>query len=132
MSLLAGAGTAMVVLAGCGAPAARLDGAADAGRQFENALAAGDYALACGLLAPESRQQLEEGEKQPCEQALRSQDLPRGGSVSNVDVYGRQALVRLGDETVFLSQFGGGWKVTAAGCIREAGDMPFRCAVKGA
>ncbi|MEV0000458.1 hypothetical protein [Streptomyces sp. NPDC050848] len=121
----------MVVLSGCGAPAARLDGAASAGRQFESALAAGDYTQACRLLAPESRQQLEEGEKQPCERALRSQDLTRGGSVGNVEVYGRQALVSLGDETLFLSQFADGWKVTAAGCVEEPGDMPYRCAVKG-
>ncbi|MFE5620542.1 hypothetical protein ACFQ8S_00475 [Streptomyces virginiae] len=32
------------------------------------------------------------------------------------DVYGRQAMVRLSGDTLFLPQFGKGWKVVAAGC----------------
>ncbi|MEU6880946.1 hypothetical protein [Streptomyces sp. NPDC046712] len=129
---LLGGATAMVVLSGCGAPAARQDGASRAGREFEEALATGDYATACGLLAVESREQLEESEKKPCGEALGSQDLPRGGRVHGVDVYGRQALLHMGEDILFLSQFDGGWKVTAAGCVPEPGDEPYRCALKGA
>ncbi|WP_395366047.1 hypothetical protein ACHGLA_33445 [Streptomyces sp. YH02] len=130
---LFGALTAVVVLCACGAPQARQDGATRAGRTFEEALTSGDYGAACDLLAPESREQLEEDEKQPCARALPSQDLPAGGSVRSVDVYGRQALLRLRGETLFLSQFDNGWRVTAAGCVPEPGhDTPYRCALKGA
>lgn len=122
----------VLLLCGCGAPAAREDGAVEAGRAFEAALASGDYAAACRLLAPESRGQLEQDEKRPCGQALRAQGLPVGGDVRDVDVYGRQALLRLVGETLFLSQFDEGWKVTAAGCVEQPRDTPYQCTVKGA
>ncbi|AJF63765.1 hypothetical protein [Streptomyces vietnamensis] len=130
--LFLGVTTAVVVLSACGAPQARLDGATGAGRFFEESLAAGNFAVACGLLAPESREQLEEGEKKPCAKALPSQGLPRGGAVRSVDVYGRQALLRLDGDVLFLSEFDEGWRVTAAGCTPEEGDMPYHCALKGA
>ncbi|MFI9742370.1 hypothetical protein [Streptomyces sp. NPDC052494] len=123
---------AVVTLSACGAPEARQDGASRIGRAFEESLASGAFGVACDLLAPESREQLEEDEKRPCEEALPSQDLPRGGGVRSVEVYGRQALLRLHGETVFLSQFDEGWRVTAAGCVPGAGDEPYRCVLKGA
>ncbi|MFC7934444.1 hypothetical protein [Streptomyces cinereoruber] len=129
---LVGALTAVAVLCACGAPQARRDGATRAGRAFEEALAADAYGAACALLAPESREQLEEDERQPCARALASQDLPRGEGASSVDVHGRQALLRLEGETLFLSQFDDGWRVTAAGCVPEGGDEPYRCVLKGA
>lgn len=129
---LVGASAAVAVLCACGAPQARQDGAVRAGRAFEDALAAGAYGAACELLAPESREQLEEDGKQPCARALPSQGLPRGGGAARVDVHGRQALLRLDGETLFLSQFDDGWRVTAAGCVPEGGDEPYRCALKGA
>ncbi|MFI1975693.1 hypothetical protein [Streptomyces wedmorensis] len=126
------AATAAIVLSPCGAPQARQDGAGTAGRTFEAALAAGDFRAACGLHAPGSRERLEEDEKKPCEEALPSQEPPRGGAVRSVDVYGRQALLRFRDETLFLSQFDDGWRVTAAGCVPEPGDEPYRRVLKGA
>jgi hypothetical protein len=33
-------------------------------------------------------------------------------------------------DTVFLSRFPTGWKVTAAGCVPRPG-RPYQCAVKG-
>ncbi|MFB8079979.1 hypothetical protein [Streptomyces sp. NPDC056013] len=116
----------------CGAPQARQDGATRAGLAFEASLSTGDYREACALLAPESRRQLQEDERQPCERALPSQELPSAGDVRGVDVYGRQALLRLRGETLFLSQFDEGWRVTAAGCEPNPGDAPCRCALKGA
>ncbi|WP_369142672.1 hypothetical protein [Streptomyces sp. R44] len=131
--LLIGVTTALVAaLSACGAPQARVDGATDAGRFFEESLAAGNFGVACGLLAPESREQLEEGEKKPCAAALPSQELPRGGAVRSVDVYGRQALLRLRGDILFLSQFDEGWRVTAAGCAPGTGDTPYSCVLKGA
>ncbi|MFE5659243.1 hypothetical protein ACFQ9H_23950 [Streptomyces sp. NPDC056517] len=129
---LFGALTLALVACACGAPQARQDGATRAGLAFEASVASGDFHEACALLAPESRQQLQEDEKQPCEMALPAQGLPSGGGVRGVDVYGRQALLHLRDETLFLSQFDEGWRVTAAGCVPEAGDEPYHCVLKGA
>ncbi|MFF2567380.1 hypothetical protein [Streptomyces sp. NPDC058084] len=127
---LALAGLLAVLLTGCGASATRVDGARDAGRAFEQALASRDYRAACGLLAPETRAALQEDEKQACAKALEGQDLPVAGAVNGAEVYGRQALVHAGGETLFLSQFTGGWRVIAAGCTPQE-DKPYQCAVKG-
>ncbi|MFJ6793160.1 hypothetical protein [Streptomyces sp. NPDC091268] len=122
--------TAVVLATGCGAPAARVDGARDAGRVFEQALSAQDFPQACALLAPDTRAALEQDEKQPCAKALEGQELPVAAAVDDVEVYGRQALVRAGGETLFLSQFASGWQVVAAGCTPR-GEEPYRCVVKG-
>lgn len=119
-----------VLLSACGASGARVDGARDAGRAFEQALASRDYAAACDLLAPETRAQLEEDEEQACAKALEGQDLPVPGAVNGAEVYGRQALVHASGETLFLSRFTGGWRVVAAGCTPQ-GDKPYQCVVKG-
>ncbi|WP_051820348.1 hypothetical protein [Streptomyces flavochromogenes] len=74
----------------------------------------------------------EEDEERPCEQASASRDLPHGGGVRSVDVYGRQALLRLHGEPLFLSLFDAGWRVTAAGWLPEPGEQPYRCTLKGA
>ncbi|MFI1100674.1 hypothetical protein [Streptomyces melanogenes] len=124
------AGAVAMVLCGCGAPAARLEGARQAGRAFEQALAGADYPRACALLAPRTRQQLEEDEHQPCDSALRGQGLAAAGEVRGTQVYGRQALLRLRKDTLFLSQFEDGWKVVTAGCTPQ-GDKPYRCSLKG-
>ncbi|MEV8530471.1 hypothetical protein [Streptomyces sp. NPDC051211] len=119
-----------VFLSGCGAAGARVNGARDAGRAFEQALASRDYGAACDLLAPETRAQLEEDEKQSCAQALEGQELPTPGAVNGAEVYGRQALIRAEGETLFLSRFSGGWRVVAAGCTPQQ-DKPYQCLVKG-
>ncbi|MEU9182081.1 hypothetical protein AB0C90_35745 [Streptomyces sp. NPDC048550] len=118
------------VLCGCGAPMARVEGARQAARAFERALAEADYPRACALLAPPTRQQLEEDEHKPCGAALQGQELPAGGPVGGTQVYGRQALLRLRSDSLFLSQFNDGWKVVAAGCTLQ-GDQPYRCSLKG-
>ncbi|MGW0390690.1 hypothetical protein ACWDYJ_07285 [Streptomyces sp. NPDC003042] len=125
---------AVSVLCACGATAARQDGAARAAEAFERALAAGDHRAACDLLAPQSREELEENEEKGCAQALEGQRLPPGGAVEATDVYGRQAMLRLAGDTLFLSQFSGGWKIVAAGCTARPGapDKPYKCSVKGA
>ncbi len=123
---------------GCGAPAARVDGARAAGERFERALASGDHGAACRLLAPETIGQLEleleleleEDQGKACAEALGAEELPRAGAVRTAEVYGRQALLSLDGDTLFLSQFSGGWKVVAAGCTPQ-GEQPYQCALKG-
>ncbi|MEV5886330.1 hypothetical protein AB0L74_27060 [Streptomyces sp. NPDC052020] len=61
---------------------------------------------------------------------MSEQQLPQAGAVRTVDVYGGQARVVLGHDTVFLARFPAGWKVTAAGC-RPRADQPYQCEIKG-
>ncbi|MEU9107379.1 hypothetical protein AB0D54_24120 [Streptomyces xanthophaeus] len=124
------AGAVGVLVGGCGAPGARLDGARAAGQGFERGLASRDHEAACRLLAPETLRQLEQDERKTCAEVIGAEGLPKAGPVRAVEVYGRQAMLRLDGDTLFLSQFGGGWKVVAAGCTPQ-GDQPYQCALKG-
>ncbi|MFD9337816.1 hypothetical protein ACFWBF_25965 [Streptomyces sp. NPDC060028] len=124
------AGAVGVLVGGCGAPAARVDGARAAGERFERALASGDHEAACRLLAPETLGQLEQDEKKACAEAMGTEDLPTAGAVRTTGVYGRQAMLRLDGDTLFLSQFSGGWKVVAGGCTPQ-GEQPYQCLLKG-
>lgn len=119
-----------VVVSGCGtggrAPAAR-----NAAASFEDALRGQDAEAMCALIAPGTRTELESNEKSSCPDAIVKQELPAGGGARSVDVYGRQARVVLDADTLFLSEFPGGWKVVAAGCAPEHGK-PYHCAIKRA
>ncbi|MFC7794786.1 hypothetical protein [Streptomyces cinereoruber] len=90
----------------------------------------GDLRAACAVLAPDTRSELEETEKKACPVGIAAEQLPAGGPVSTVNVYGRQARVVFKSDTLFLSRFPDGWKVVAAGCVPESG-RPYRCAIKG-
>ncbi|MFF4006839.1 hypothetical protein [Streptomyces sp. NPDC001717] len=48
-----------------------------------------------------------------------------------MEAYGRQALMRMSGDTLFLAQFTGGGKAVAAGCTPRP-DKPYRCLLKGA
>ncbi|MFJ6785754.1 hypothetical protein [Streptomyces yangpuensis] len=120
----------VVVLGGCGASAPRLDGARRAATAFEETLARADYNAACELLAPQTRQQLEQDSDKPCGPALADEKLPTADPVRTTQMYGRQALLQLDGDTLFLSQFDDGWKIVAAGCRPQPGK-PYRCSLKG-
>ncbi|MGW6613252.1 hypothetical protein ACWGA0_07305 [Streptomyces erythrochromogenes] len=83
---------------------------------------------ACRLLAPEMRGQLEQDRKKTCGEAMGEEELPQAGAVRTTEVYGRQAMLRLVGDALFLSQFSGGWKVVAAGCTPQGGTaaLPVR------
>ncbi|MFH7599247.1 hypothetical protein WDV06_29735 [Streptomyces racemochromogenes] len=122
--------TGLLAVVGCGAPGPREDDAVSAARAFEDALAAARYGQACALLAPQTRQQVADG--QECAGALAKERLPAApgaGPEPPAEVYGRQAWVRLGGDTLFLSQFDEGWKIIAAGCTPRT-DLPYDCKVK--
>ncbi|WP_328923407.1 hypothetical protein OG429_01270 [Streptomyces sp. NBC_00190] len=125
------AGAVGVFAGGCGASAARVDGARAAGERFERALASGNHEAACRLLAPETSGQLEQDEGKTCREAVGAEELPMAGAVRTTEVYGRQAMLRLVGDTLFLSQFSGGWKVVAAGCTPQGEQQPYRCVLKG-
>jgi hypothetical protein len=90
---------------------------------------AGDPEVRCDLLAPATVAAFEEGESAPCVEAI--QDLPlQGGAVESVEIWGRNAQVRLGGDTVFLAETRAGWRVTAAACRRQVA-APYDCKVEG-
>ncbi|MGW6418975.1 hypothetical protein [Streptomyces sp. NPDC055055] len=120
----------VVVLSGCGASEPRLAGARQAAIAFEDTLARADYNAACAFLAPQTRRQLEQDRDKPCGSALADEDLPAAAIVHTTQLYGRQALLHLEGDTVFLSQFDDGWKIVAAGCEPQPGK-PYQCTVKG-
>jgi hypothetical protein len=49
-----------------------------------------------------------------------------------VEVAGESAQVRLDGQVIFLAHFPDGWRVTAAGCVREDPDpaVPYECEVQ--
>jgi hypothetical protein len=127
---VAGAGAVLALVAGCtGMGSAEDQNAAGSATRFYRALA-GDPSSACAWLAPGTLQELEQSDG-PCPGSLRQLHLPRAGTVTRVEVYGKDAMVRLDDDVVFLARFDQGWRITAAGCTPEPG-RPYTCTLKGA
>ena len=123
MGISAGLGCAVLAMAGC-ASAAQSD-VTRAAAAFENP--SGDPQTRCGLLAPATLTSVEQSS--PC--ADRIAHLPlQGGAVHSVQVWGGDAQVKLGGDTVFLTRTTTGWKVTAALC-QPRGDAPYDCQVDG-
>jgi hypothetical protein len=118
----------MLLLAGCseGDPA----GPEAAVGRFEAALAAGAGEQGCAVLSEAAARKVAEAHGGSCSEALVAQDLPHDLAVLGVDVFGRQARVVLGADTLFLAEFPNGWRVTAAGCTAQD-DAPYDCAVEG-
>jgi hypothetical protein len=102
--------------------------AREAAQRFMRAVT-DDPGAACALLAPQTLEELEDSEG-ACDSALPEQDLGSATGDGTVDVYGKDAVVHLGDATVFLARFDDGWRVTAAGCT-PVPDRPYDCTVKG-
>lgn len=103
---------------------------AEAAREFYRAVVAQDGAAACALLAPKTRQELEQSAQKPCDQAILEEDIPPADAVRSAERFGNLSQVRFGQETAFLAEFPGGWLVTAAGCT-PVPDHPYDCQVKG-
>jgi hypothetical protein len=89
----------------------------------------GDPEQRCGLLAPSALAALEEDQSSPCAEAI--QQLPlQGGEVTRVEIWGGEAQVRIGGDTVFLTETHAGWRVAAAAC-EARGEGPYDCEVEG-
>jgi len=117
----AGLGAAVLALAGC-ASASQPDVSRTAAT-FENRSV--DPQTRCALLAPATLESVQQSS--PCEQEITQLPLP-GGPVRSVQVWGGNAQVKLGSDTVFLTQTDTGWKVTAALC-QSRGEAPYDCQV---
>jgi hypothetical protein len=83
----------------------------------------------CDLLAPATLRTFESDESAPCADAIEDVPLP-GGNVTSVEVWGRDAQVRIGGDVVFLTETDAGWRVTSAAC-EPRGEAPYDCEVEG-
>ena len=120
---------AIAALSACsGQGTAETEAAGSAASRFSST-AGSDPASACTLLAPQTASELEKSSGD-CAKGLTDADLPAGGRVQEVEVYGLDAIVRLSSDTVFLARFKDGWRVTAAGC-KPQGEGPYDCDIKG-
>jgi hypothetical protein len=99
---------------------------------FYKALAEQNGVAACALLAPDTSRALEKSAKQPCDQAVTDQELPDAlGNVNDTEVHGSEGRVAAEGDTVFVSDFGGTWRIVAVGCSSR-GDLPYDCEIEGA
>lgn len=117
-----------VPLSGCGASGSAPQ---DVAVRFYEAVEAGQGATACGLLAPESRREIEQSTRAPCADALLSEDIPAPGRVVETERFGNQAQVRFDHDTVFVAEFDDGWRLVAAGCTPRE-PQPYDCTISGA
>ena len=120
-----------LAVAGC-APGEREDDAAAVAERFHQALEDRDGAAACGLLAEETASALERDEGEPCEDAILSLELPRGGAVTYRRVEMKSAETRLDEgSTDFLDEGADGWRIAAAGCVPTSPEQPYECELEG-
>ncbi|NUR84539.1 MAG: hypothetical protein HOY71_10680 [Nonomuraea sp.] len=101
---------------------------ARAAERFHAAVAAHQEEAACGLLARKTADKLPDP-GQTCGQALSDVKLGNGGQVTEVNVWGDEAQVRLAGDTLFLHRYDDGWRVKAAGC-QPVHDQPYECEVE--
>jgi hypothetical protein len=88
----------------------------------------GDPGTRCDLLLPATLDSLEKSESAPCRDAIAQLPID-GGDVQSVEVWGRDAQVRLSGDTLFLTETHAGWRVAAAAC-RPQRDAPYECEVE--
>lgn len=119
----------LLVLGGCAGQGNAEDHNAGAAAVAFATSAKDSPSTACGLLAPETLKELESTDGS-CDSALPQQVESGGGSVRQVEVYRKDAIVHLSTDTVFLARFRDGWRVTAAVCTSQ-GDRPYDCKIKG-
>jgi hypothetical protein len=97
-------------------------------RKFFGAVAEKDGAGACALLTPDANESLEPAGARCSEEILK---LPlEGGETGPPEIWGEQARIRVGAETVFLTRWASGGRITAAGCEPRHGK-PYDCEVEG-
>lgn len=107
---------------------------AAAARAFTSALERDDGAAACGLLSTGAVKTVEAERKKPCDQGIVEikDDVAPAGEPSDTDIAERSAFVKTGtDDAVFLDKTDAGWKISASGCKRQAGDAPYDCELEG-
>ena len=119
--------TGAVVLLGSGCSSAERPEVERVAGQFLEA--SGNPEARCELLMPRTLQQLEQEAEAPCADAIGGLPL-QGGEVTDVEVWGGEAQVRMSGDTVFLTQSSSGWRIAAALC-RPQPEGPYDCQVEG-
>jgi hypothetical protein len=123
---LLSAGAVALLLSGCSsAERPEVERVATA---FEDS--SGEAQARCDLLMPQTLEQLEQQLQTSCAEGIGNVPL-QGGEVESVEVWGGDAQVRLGGDTVFLDRTPTGWKVAAAVCTPRP-EGPYDCEVEGA
>jgi hypothetical protein len=117
-------GSAVLLLTGCSS-AQRAD-VEQVATTFADS--SGDAETRCGLLLQATLDSLEKAESAPCSDAIAQFPID-GGDVQSVEVWGRDAQVRLSGDTLFLTETHAGWRVAAAAC-RPQRDAPYECEVE--
>jgi hypothetical protein len=125
---VAAVATVLLAAAGCGSPESAV--ARDTAVEFSRAVAAGDTATACDMLAPKTKSELVESAGMPCPDALAEESLPDAGEARAAEAFGTMAQVRFDADVLFLAEFRGGWKVLAVGC-EDRPKRPYDCTVGG-
>jgi hypothetical protein len=119
----------ILTCAGC-ASDARSSTSGDVADEFLASIETGDAPAACGLIAPKTVRELEFSEGEPCADTLPSLDLPGGGTVEEVEVWGDRAKADGPTDTLFLVEMDAGWRVAAAGCS-PGDDGSYDCLLSG-
>jgi hypothetical protein len=118
-------------LSACGA-GPRANDAAAVTKAFHKALESGDGSAACDELSEETASKLEQQEGKPCETAILTLKIPKGGSVAVRHVYMLNAYIGLAEGSAdFLEQGPTGWEIAAAGCKPTTADQPYECELEG-
>lgn len=126
-SVLAAVAVALLATA-CGSPA---DSSAEQEASgLRTALANRDGEAACALLAASTRRELERSSGKACATAVLEESLPVGHGAAQVRVFGTMAQVRYDGDTMFLSRYDVGWRVTAAGCTPTPAGI-YDCVLTG-
>jgi len=130
-ALVAGSTALALLLAGCaGRGSAENEPVADAATRFLAAVASAPED-GCGLLAPATLEEVEADGEQCADVLPEAAGATPGSGEPAIDVYGRDAMVRWGEQVLFLARFDEGWRVTAAGCEPTGDDLPYECEVEG-
>ncbi|WP_063780905.1 hypothetical protein [Nonomuraea sp. SBT364] len=116
---------ALALATGCAIDTA---GPARAAERFSAAIAARQSEAACALLARKTAEKLPDS-GQTCAEALRELNLGDPGGITEVNVWGDTALVRLAGDTLFLQRYTDGWRGKAAAC-EPVPDLPYDCEVE--
>ena len=118
--------------AGCGTGDRERDAAA-VSEAFHAALERGDGQKACDQLSEETVSKLEQQEGKPCDEAILTLDLAKGGTPAVRRVEITSAYIGLAEGTAdFLDESPEGWKISATGCEPTSStDEPYDCQVEG-
>jgi hypothetical protein len=125
-----GAALVAVTASATGCAGGAVAGAVEVAHGFHAAVERRDGGAACGLLAPQTRNELAQSAQKPCPAAVLETEVPRTGGVRASSMFGAQAQVRLEGDTVFLAEFPDGWRVVAAACTPRQ-PLPYDCRIKG-